>query len=58
MDFSSSQKAEFFHAPEEILEDEKAKQEDGSIDSPHSDSISPFRPAFSEGELERPNPAG
>ncbi len=48
MDFSSSQGAEFFYAPEEILEDEKAGQEDDSIDSPHSDSMSPFKPASSE----------
>ena len=57
MDFSSSQEAEFFDAPEEILEDKKARQEDGSIDSPHSDSMSPFRPASSEGESEPPDPA-
>ncbi len=48
MDFSSSQEAEFFDAPEEILEYEKAKQEDSRINFPHSDFMSPFRPAFSE----------
>ncbi len=52
MDFSSSQEAEFFDSPEEILEDKRAEQEDGSIDSPHSDSMSPFRPTSSEGESE------
>ena len=43
--------------PEEILEDEKADQEDGSIDSPHYDSLSPFKPGFSERESEPPDPA-
>ncbi len=57
MDFSSSQEAEFFDALEEILEDESEGQEDGSIDSPHSDFMSPFRPASSEGEWELPDPA-
>ncbi len=57
MDFSLSQKAEFFDAPEEILEDEKKGQEDGSIDSPHSDSMSLFRPVFSEGKSEPSNTA-
>ncbi len=55
MDFSSSLKAEFFDAPEEILEDKRAGQEDGSVDSPHFDSISLFRPASSEGESEPPD---
>ncbi len=32
-----------------------ARQEDGSIDSPHSDSMSPLRPASSEGESEPPD---
>ncbi len=57
MDFSSSQEAEFFDAPEEILEDEKARQADDSIDSPYSDSMSPFRPASSEGQSKAPDPA-
>ncbi len=57
MDFSSSQEAEFSDTPEEILEDERAGQKDSSIDSPHSDSISLFRPAFSEGESEAPDAA-
>ncbi len=57
MDFSSSQEAEFFDASEEILEDERAEQEDGSIDSPHSDSMSLFRPTSSEGESKPPDPA-
>ncbi len=52
MDFSLSWEAEFFDAPEEILEDERAEQEDGSNDSPYSDSMSPFRPASSEEESE------
>ena len=55
MDFSSSLEAEFFDAPEEILEDKSAGQEDGSVDSPHSDSMSLFRPASSEGESEPPD---
>ena len=57
MDFSSSYKAEFFDVPEEILEDERAGQEDSSIDCLYSDSISPFRPASSEGESEPTDPA-
>ena len=57
MDFSSSQEAEFFDAPEEILEDEKAGQEDGRINFLHSDFMSPFRPASSEKESEPPDPA-
>ncbi len=57
MDFSSSKEAEFFDTPKEILENERAGQEDGSIDSPHSDSISPFRTASSEEESEPPDPA-
>ncbi len=57
MDFSSSQEAEIFDAPEEILEDERARQEDGRIDSLHFDSISPFRQASSERESEPPDPA-
>ncbi len=52
MYFSSSQEAEFFDTPKEILENEKAGQEDGSIDSPHSDSMSTFRPVSSEEESE------
>ncbi len=55
MDFSSSQEAEFFDAPEEILEDEKERQEDGSHDSLHCDSMSLFRPTSSEGESEPPD---
>ena len=57
MDFFLSQEAEFFDTTEKILEDEKAGQGEGSIDSPHSDSMSPFRPAFSEGELGPLDPA-
>ena len=57
MDFSSSYKAELFDSPEEILEDKRAGQEDGSIDCPDSDSMSPFRPASSEGESKPPDPA-
>ncbi len=57
MDFSLSQKAEFFDAPEKILEDERARQEDGSIDSPHSDSTRLFRPASPKGESGPPDPA-
>ncbi len=56
MDFSSSQEAECFDAPEEILEDERARQEDGSIDSSDFDSMSLFKPASSEGESEPPDP--
>ncbi len=56
MDFSSSQEAEFFDSPEEILE-EKARQEDSGIDTTHSDSMSLFRPASSKEESEPPNPA-
>ncbi len=54
MDFSSSQGASFFDSPEEILKDERTWQEDCSIDSPHSDSINPLRPASSKGESEPP----
>ena len=57
MDFSSSQEAEFFDAPVEILDNERARKEDGSIDSPHSDSMSLFRPAFSERQSEPPDPS-
>ncbi len=56
MDFSSSQEAEFFDALKEILEDKMAEQEDDSIDSPHSHSMGPFRPASSKGESEPSNP--
>ncbi len=57
MDFSSSQEVEFFDALEEILEVERARQKDGSIDSLYSDSMSLFRPASSEGESKPPDPA-
>lgn len=56
MDFSSSQDTEFFYAPEEILEGERSGQGEGRIESPHSDTMSPFRPASSGGESEPPHP--
>lgn len=55
MDFFSSQETEFFDTPEEIVEDRGQEQDDINIDSPHSDSISPFRRVSSQGASETPD---
>ncbi len=55
MDFFFSQKKESFDVQKEIVEDERWRKENGCNYSPHSHSISLFKPTSSKGEWESPH---